>query len=42
MAEYVRSIKVRVEVDTNKDTYVYEADDFDPTAIIEFVGSVTA
>ena len=40
MSEYVRSVTVRVEVDTNKQTYVYEAEDFDPTAIIDFIGSV--
>lgn len=29
MAEYVRSIKARIEVDTNKQTYVLEIDDGD-------------
>ena len=32
MAEFIRSVTVRVEVDTNKQTYVLELDDRDRTA----------
>ena len=43
MAEFVRSIKVRVEVDTNKQTHVLEFDDEDyapdemPSAVKDFL-----
>lgn len=37
MAEYVRSVTVRIEIDTNKQTYVYEADEYDPSEIAEWV-----
>lgn len=42
MSEYVRSVKVRIEVDTNKSTYVYEADEFDPEAVADFIEMATA
>lgn len=29
MSEYVRSVKVRIEVDTNKQTHLYEDDEAD-------------
>ena len=43
MAEFIRSIRVRVEVDTNKQTYVLDIDDDDyapdeiPDAVREFI-----
>ena len=40
--EYVRSVKVHVEVDTNKQTYVYDADEFDAEAVADFIEMATA